>query len=63
MDDGRQPGDADDAAGADGAFEERIEAPTSRRISITAAGPSWALRWSAIADGISGLGLTAGPPC
>jgi len=63
MDDGRQPGDADDAAGAGGPVDERVEAPTSRRIRITAAGPSWAPRWSAIVDGINGLGLRAGPPC
>lgn len=37
--------------------------PTSRRIRITAGGPSWARRWSAIHDRIDALDLAAGPPC
>jgi len=37
--------------------------PTSRRIRITAGGPSWARRWSAIHDRIDALDLAAGSPC
>jgi tRNA threonylcarbamoyladenosine biosynthesis protein TsaE len=53
--------DTDVAVGPD---DDTVEVPpTSRRIRITAAGPSWAKRWSVLTERINGLDLAAGSPC
>ncbi|MDQ3543200.1 MAG: tRNA (adenosine(37)-N6)-threonylcarbamoyltransferase complex ATPase subunit type 1 TsaE [Actinomycetota bacterium] len=44
--------------------DDAIETPpTSRRIRVTASGPSWAKRWSLISDRLGSLDLTDSIPC
>lgn len=53
-----------EAADPDVVSDEAIESPpTNRRIRISAAGPSWARRWSSLNDRMRSLDLPAGSPC
>ena len=46
------------------AADEGIEPPpTSRRIRVTASGPSWAKRWSLVTERLAALDLSGSAPC